>query len=89
MMVMRRRTGESILIGEDIEIHITEIGRSRVKIAIDAPRHITITAKEVKVTREENLAALDVSAGDLPALANVIAARRPGPVSPESSNSRP
>jgi carbon storage regulator len=75
MMVMRRRTGESILIGDDIEIHITEIGRSRVKIAIDAPRHIPITAKEIRITREENLAATDVKADDLSSLANAISGR--------------
>jgi carbon storage regulator len=64
MMVMRRREGEKILIGEDITIHISHIGRNKVKIAIDAPREIAIVAEEVKVVREENLAAavaLDVN----------------------------
>lgn len=57
MMVMRRRAGESILIGDDIEIHITHIGRTRVKIAIDAPRDVPVVAQEVKLARDENLAA--------------------------------
>ena len=57
MMVMRRREGEKILIGDDITIHISHIGRNKVKIAIDAPREILIVAEEVKVVREENLAA--------------------------------
>jgi carbon storage regulator len=57
MMVMRRRTGESILIGDNIEIHIAEIGRSRVKIAIEAPRELAIAAKEVRITSDENRAA--------------------------------
>jgi carbon storage regulator len=64
MMVMRRREGEKILIGEDITIHISHIGRNRVKIAIDAPREIAIVAEEVRVVRDENLAAavaLDVN----------------------------
>ena len=47
MMVMRRRAGESILIGDEIEIHIAEIGRSRVKIAISAPREVPIVDLEV------------------------------------------
>jgi carbon storage regulator len=64
MMVMRRREGEKILIGDDIVIHIAHIGRNKVKIAIDAPREIPIVAEEVKVVRDENLAAalpLDVN----------------------------
>lgn len=64
MMVMRRREGEKILIGDDIVIHIAHIGRNKVKIAIDAPREIPIVAEEVKMVREENLAAalpLDVN----------------------------
>ena len=64
MMVMRRREGEKILIGNDIVIHIAHIGRNKVKIAIDAPRELSILAEEMKVVREENLAAatpLDVN----------------------------
>lgn len=60
MMVMRRREGEKILIGDDIVIHIAHIGRNKVKIAIDAPREIPIIAEEMKVVREENLAAAAV-----------------------------
>jgi carbon storage regulator len=55
MMVMRRREGEKILIGDDITIHISHIGRNRVKIAIDAPREIPVVAEEVKVVRDENV----------------------------------
>src|SRR3974390_2563459 len=57
MLVMKRRVGETILIGDDIRIHIAEMGRARVKLAIEAPRHIAIVAQEVKLTREENAAA--------------------------------
>ena len=53
MMVMRRREGEKILIGNDIVIHIAHIGRNKVKIAIHAPRELSILAEEMKVIREE------------------------------------
>jgi carbon storage regulator len=55
--VMRRRAGESILIGEDIEIQILHIGESRIKIGITAPKSISVSMKEVKLVGEENLAA--------------------------------
>lgn len=57
MLVMRRRAGESILIGDDIEIQILHIGPSRIKIGITAPKPVPVTLKEVKLVGQENLAA--------------------------------
>ena len=57
MLVMRRRAGESLLIGDDIEIEILEIGPTRVKLGIVAPVSRTITRKEVILTRTENVTA--------------------------------
>jgi carbon storage regulator len=54
---MRRRAGESILIGEDIEIQIIHIGESRIKIGITAPKSVPVSMKEVKLVGQENLAA--------------------------------
>jgi carbon storage regulator len=54
---MRRRAGESILIGEDIEIQIINIGESRVKIGIIAPKSVPVSMKEVRLVGQENLAA--------------------------------
>jgi carbon storage regulator len=54
---MRRRAGESILIGEDIEIQIIHIGESRIKIGITAPKSVAVSMKEVKLVGQENLAA--------------------------------
>ena len=57
MLVMSRRAGESVLIGDDIEIVIAHIGRSRVKVGIRAPRSMRVIAHEVKLVTEQNLAA--------------------------------
>ena len=57
MLVMRRRAGESLLIGGDIEIEILEVGPTRVKLGIVAPANLAITRKEVILTRSENLTA--------------------------------
>jgi carbon storage regulator len=61
MLMMSRRTGETILIGDDIEIVIAQIGRSRVKVGIRAPREMAVMARELKLVREENLAAASVA----------------------------
>lgn len=57
MLVMRRRAGESFLIGADIEIEILEVGPTRVKLGIVAPAQLAISRKEVILTRAENLTA--------------------------------
>jgi carbon storage regulator len=55
--MMCRQAGETILIGDDIEIVIAHIGRRRVKVGIRAPREVLIVAKEVKLVSQANLAA--------------------------------
>jgi carbon storage regulator len=52
---MRRRAGESILIGQDIEVEILEIGVNRVKLGIVGPRSVQVSRKEVNLTAERNL----------------------------------
>ena len=54
---MRRRAGERLLIGAEIEIEILEVGPTRVKLGITAPTTLAIARKEVLLTREENLSA--------------------------------
>jgi len=57
MLMMSRRQGETILIGDEIEIVIAHLGRSRVKVGIRAPRDMAVLAREVKLVRDENRAA--------------------------------
>ncbi|AAK80166.1 carbon storage regulator [Clostridium acetobutylicum] len=55
MLVMGRKKGESILIGDDIEITIVSLDENSVKIAINAPREVTILRKELyNKIKEEN-----------------------------------
>lgn len=75
MLMMSRREGETILIGDEIEIVIAHVGRSRVKVGIRAPRAMPVIAREVKLVREENVAA---AARSDAALSDLIARLRPG-----------
>ena len=47
MLVLRRRAGEAIVLGGDIEIEVMEISRTRVKLGVRAPRDVSVTRKEV------------------------------------------
>ena len=75
MLVMSRRQGETILIGDEIEILIAHVGRSRVKVGIRAPRQLAVIAREMKLDREENLAA--AAGSSAPALSGLIARLKP------------
>ena len=57
MLVIRRHAGEAIQIGEEVEILVIDCGQGRVKLGIRAPKHIPVMRAEVKITREQNLAA--------------------------------
>ena len=57
MLVIRRRAGESVMIGQDVEVEILEICGHQVKIGIQAPRDVLVLRKEVQLTRAENHAA--------------------------------
>lgn len=57
MLVIKRKVSESIMIGDDIEIIISEISQDKVKIAINAPKDIKITRKELAETFEFNITA--------------------------------
>jgi carbon storage regulator len=48
MLVLTRRTGEAICIGDNIRITVYEIrGSSKVRLAIDAPKDLPVHRKEV------------------------------------------
>ena len=57
MLIIRRRRGESIVIGEDIEIEILETSPTQVKLGISAPKEVTVLRSEIRVTRDVNRAA--------------------------------
>ncbi|GLI86080.1 carbon storage regulator [Rossellomorea marisflavi] len=53
MLVLTRKTGESIQIGDNIEIKIVSIQGDQIKLGIDAPKHIDIHRKEVYLSIQE------------------------------------
>ncbi|MCB5249703.1 MAG: carbon storage regulator CsrA [Candidatus Cloacimonadales bacterium] len=58
MLVLTRKQGESIRIGDDIEIVVTDINKGSARIGILAPKSMTIYRKEIyERILKENLAA--------------------------------
>lgn len=59
MLVLSRKIGETIWVGEDIEIVITEVKGDQVKLGIKAPRNIDVIRGELrKEVSESNVAAV-------------------------------
>jgi carbon storage regulator len=55
MLVITRKKGEALLIGDNIEITIIKLDDGNVKLAIDAPLNVTILRKELyKEVQDEN-----------------------------------
>ena len=59
MLIVSRKVSESIMIGDDIEVIITDIGSERVKIGIRAPKGIPVLRKELLETQNLNREASD------------------------------
>ena len=59
MLVLSRKAGERILIGEDVVINIVRIGPNTVKIGIEAPKSVSIVREELCET-----VAAAISSGD-------------------------
>ncbi len=64
MLVISRKVSESIMIGGDVEVVVTEIGAERVKIGIRAPKGVPILRRELLETRDLNREASAASGKD-------------------------
>lgn len=65
MLILQRKAGESLFIGENIEVSILSVDSGRVRIAIDAPKHISILRSELKRAVASNHEAAEQSASPL------------------------
>ncbi|HOV39586.1 MAG TPA: carbon storage regulator CsrA [Spirochaetales bacterium] len=68
MLILSRRSNESIMIGDSIEISVVDIKGDQVKLGIRAPKKVKVYRKEVyeSIQRENKEAVL--SKGELPSL---------------------
>jgi carbon storage regulator len=67
VLIITRRPGEKIMLGEEIVVHVMEIVGNSVRVGIEAPRSIPVYREEIwNAVREENRAAADAAPNALP-----------------------
>ena len=47
MLILRRRAGETLLIGDDVKVTVMDVYEGGVRLAIDAPKSIPILRSEL------------------------------------------
>ncbi len=48
MLVLQRKKGERIMIGDDVEIYVTRIQGNQVSIGVRAPRSVEVVRSEIR-----------------------------------------
>lgn len=88
MLVLTRRPGQSIVIGNDIVVTVLEVRGDQVRVGVSAPRSVSVHREEVyrQITAENRAAA---AAG--PDAVSLVPrpGRPPGPPPPPPRRSRP
>jgi carbon storage regulator len=78
LLILTRKIGETIAIGDDVKIQIIEIKGRQVRLGIQAPAHTAVHREEVyNRIQEQNREAAAFRPDDLAAAASLLAKDRP------------
>ncbi len=78
MLVLSRRVGESIVIGDEVTVTVLEVRGDVVRVGIDAPRSVAVHRAELlRELEETNRAAASPSEDAIASLARHLHRRRP------------
>ncbi len=62
MLVLSRKIGESILLGDKVTITVMEVSKGVVRLGIDAPKEMLILRKELEeIVKDTNIKASELS----------------------------
>lgn len=69
MLIVSRRVGEKIMIGDDVVLEVLEVTGTTVKIGVQAPRSVPVYREEIwEAVRTENQAAAAADPAGLPTI---------------------
>jgi carbon storage regulator len=64
MLVLTRKTNQSIMIGDDVEVSVLAVAGDKVRIGITAPRDVPVFRKEVYLSIQAENANVPAGSGD-------------------------
>lgn len=66
MLIITRRPGEKVMVGDDVVVEVIEISGSNVRIGITAPRSVPVFREEIWTAVKDENAAAAATDVDLP-----------------------
>jgi carbon storage regulator len=56
MLILTRRVGETVMIGDDVTITVLGVKGNQVRVGINAPKHVAVHREEIyeRIKREQN-----------------------------------
>jgi carbon storage regulator len=88
MLVLTRRSQQSIMIGKDVVITVLEVRGDQVRLGVSAPRDVAVHREEVFLELQEaNKSAASPSAAAISALGSLLAA--PDAAKPDEPDQKP
>ncbi len=67
MLIITRRAGQKIMLGDDITLHVMEIHGNNVRLGIEAPKSLPVYREEIWASvKQENEAAAKASGKRMP-----------------------
>jgi carbon storage regulator len=62
MLILSRKVGESVTIGDDINVTVVALNGNQIRLGISAPRHVRVLRQEIlQAMQEENRAAANAA----------------------------
>jgi carbon storage regulator len=82
MLILARRIGESIMIGDHVEVSVVDIKGDQVKLGIQAPAQVKVYRREVYAAIQEENRAAAAAPGTLPRIEGLVPPKKDAPPPP-------
>jgi carbon storage regulator len=67
VLIITRRPGQKIMLGDDVTLHVMEVSGNNVRLGIEAPKSIPVYREEIwAAVKQENQAAATTATDKLP-----------------------